>query len=109
MLKTLILAAAVALPVAAPAAAAGDDTITMAVRTADLDLARSGDQQRLSRRIETAARSICFSGARDIASRIAESRCVEQALASAAPQAERAIALATSGRRLASIAVERSR
>lgn len=109
MLKTVILAAALALPIAAPAAATGDDTVTVAVRIADLDLARTGDQQRLARRIDTAARSICFTGARDIASRIAESRCVEQALASAAPQAERAIALATSGRRLASIAVERSR
>lgn len=102
MLKTIILAAAIALPIAAPAAAS-DDTQSVAVQIGDLDLARTSDQQRLDRRIDAAARSICVAGARDITARLAERRCVQLARASAVPQAQRAIALASSGRRLARI------
>lgn len=104
MLKTLILAAAIALPLATPAAATGA-TESVVVAIDDLDLARSQDQQRLDRRIDAAARSLCASGARGIAALQAERRCVALARASAAPQAEQAIALATSGRRLAGRAI----
>jgi UrcA family protein len=102
MLKTLILSASLALAAAVPAAAADRDDSAQ-VRIDDLDLANPSDQQRLDRRVSAAARRICATGARNLAAITAENRCIALALESAAPQAERAIALARSNRRLAQI------
>ena len=106
MLKTLILAAAIALPIAAPAAATDRaDTDTVEVSFDDLDLADPAGQRRLDRRIDAAARRLCGSGVRGFAALRAQRECIALALDSASPQAERAIALARGGQRLAGIEV----
>lgn len=104
MLKALTIATSIALVAITPAAASDrDDAVTAEVRIDDLNLANRAGQQLLDRRIDNAARRICATGARGLAAVTAENRCIALARASAAPQAERAIALATSGRRLARI------
>lgn len=102
MLKTVILTASITLATAVSAAAA-DRAATAEVRIDDLDLARSTDQQRLDRRIATAARRLCSEGSRGIVAMQQQQLCVAHAVRGAAPQAERAIALAHSNRRLAQI------
>jgi UrcA family protein len=102
MLKTLILSASIALAAAVPAAAVDSDE-RVAVRIDDLDLANPNDQQRLDRRVSAAARRICVDGERGVLAMQREQRCIALALESAAPQAERAIALAQRNQRLARI------
>lgn len=102
MLKTLILSVSIALAAAVPATATDRDDSAQ-VRIDDLDLASPADQQRLDRRVATAARRLCTDGARGVVAIQNEQRCVALALQSAAPQTERAIALAHSNRRLAQI------
>lgn len=102
MLKTLILTASIALAAAVPATAADRDA-TAEVRIDDLDLASPTDQQRLDRRLSAAARRLCVGNARGVAAMQREQRCMALALESAAPQAERAIALAHSNRHLAQV------
>ncbi len=79
-----------ALVIAAPAAAASTDTITVAagpsvqVVVADLDLALPGDQRRLDDRLRRAATQVCsFTSLRDLS----ESRLVDRCRASALARA----------------------
>lgn len=102
MLKSLILTASIALAAAVPATAADRDDSAQ-VRIDDLDLASPSDQQRLDRRVASAARRLCTDGTRGVVAMQHEQRCIALALESAAPQAERAIALARTNRRLAQI------
>ena len=82
-----------------------DDVRVAEVRIGDLDLSQSADQQRLTDRIARAARSVCSTGLRSLAARAAEGECVALAVNAAAPDAQSAIARASSGTRMASIRI----
>ncbi|MBD59853.1 MAG: hypothetical protein CL808_07020 [Citromicrobium sp.] len=76
---TLALAASV---VAVPAAAEEMSEnraapVTVTVSMADLDLTQAGDRDRLERRFDTAIRSACRTGNRDLRASIAERTCRE--------------------------------
>ena len=100
MFKTAFIAAAL-LTAATPALASNTAVPQVDVRIDDLDLARATDRDRLDQRIDNAARRLCVSGARGIDAIRAEQRCIALVRAEAAPQTERAVAMAQSGRRLA--------
>ena len=80
---------ALAISGATPAAAA-DRAVTVTI--GDLDLSASADRAILDRRIATAARFACDSGARDAASLKAERECRTAAVAEATAKAKVAIA-----------------
>lgn len=91
---------------AAPAAGPG----TVEVRIDDLDLASVRGRQRLDVRLKGAARQLCRTGMRGLAGRALETRCVEDAIAGARPQANRAIAQARrSGTQLALLMIDTGR
>lgn len=100
MFKTLLIAACATLTVAAPATAAMEAP-SATVRTSDLNLAERADQMRLQSRIAATARRVCQTGELGTAADRQRDRCIAQALAGAAPQADRLIAAATNGQRLA--------
>ena len=106
MTRTLILA--LSLTVAgAPALAAEQPAAE--VRIADLDLSTAQGQQRLETRVKSAARSLCNNGARGVAEMTRQSQCIADVLASAKPQADRAIARAEGGTQLALLMVRAAR
>ena len=107
MTRTLILA--LSLTVATVPAAAQTEGATAAVSTAGLDLTQAVDRERLDTRVKSAARRLCRSGLRGTAENARQSACMAAALASAAPQAERAIAQAQGGTQLALLMVEAAR
>ena len=107
MTRTMILA--LSLTAAAVPAAAQTEGATAAVSTHDLDLTRATDRDRLDTRLKSAARRLCQSGLRGTAENARQSACMAAALASAAPQAERAIAQAQGGTQLAPLMVEAAR
>ena len=100
MTRTLILALSFAAAVVVPTAAQAEDA-SAEVRIDDLDLANATDRERLEVRLESAARRLCHSGRRGLAESAHRSACVSEALAGTGPQAERAIARAQNGSRLA--------
>ena len=67
----------------APAAAATPITVSKAVSHADLDLNQPQGRAALDARIKPAAKSVCFVGGSDIASRRNELRCTRTAIAAA--------------------------
>lgn len=104
--RTVMIAAALA-ALATPAlttpAIAADRSIT--VTSSDLDLTQSADRAKLDGRIETAARMICETGARDAAALKAERECQADAIANATAQKNLAVAKARDVR-LAAITVD---
>jgi UrcA family protein len=84
----------------ASSAAAGERLTRAVVSYADLDLRRAADQDRLDRRIDGAARRLCNSLLGLHTNRV-RTACIEQSVASAEPQVERAIARATAAWMLA--------
>ncbi|MBL8650171.1 MAG: UrcA family protein [Sphingopyxis sp.] len=110
MTHTLILALSLGLTPAPAIAAPDSDTVSVQVRTADLDLTTARDQQRLEQRVTNAARRLCRAGgARGVAEMAAQAPCIEAALSSARPQADRAIAQANNGTRLALLMIRSPR
>ena len=107
MNRTMILA--LSLTVAAVPAAAQTESATAAVSTHDLDLTRATDRDRLDTRLKSAARRLCQSGLRGTAENARQSACIADALASAEPQAEQAIAQAKGGTQLALLMVPTAR
>ena len=106
MTRTLILA--LSLTVAgAPALAAEQSTAE--IRIADLDLATAQGQQRLETRVKIAARDLCSTGDRSLAARTLATQCITDVMASAKPQADRAIARAEGGTQLALLMVRAAR
>jgi UrcA family protein len=86
MLKSILIAAAVAASIAPVAATAGQQDINRTVNVSDLDLSNPADRARAERRINAAVRSLCEgNGARSVAARTAEAACREQAMASVRP------------------------
>lgn len=106
MTRTLILA--LSLTVAATPALAAERP-TAEVRIADLDLTTAQGQQRLETRVKSAARTLCSTGIGGTAERARETQCLADALAAAKPQADRAIARAQGGTRLALLMVRNAR
>jgi UrcA family protein len=98
-MKTLFtLAALAAAPLAAPAMAqtSAAETLTRAVRVADLDLGKSAHVERLDERIGKAARAMCrVPSAFDLATRLRVRECVSRAMADATAQRDRAVAAAS--------------
>lgn len=77
----VILAAALATGLAAPALAAPEVTTSTAVKYSDLDLATQAGQDQLERRIDSAARAACGLDSVRTDSRVASAsarRCYEQ-------------------------------
>ena len=106
MTRTLILA--LSLTVAgAPAFAAEQQTAE--IRIADLDLSTAQGQQRLETRMKSAARSLCSTGDRGVSAKSLETQCINEVIASAKPQADRAIARAEGGTQLALLMVRAAR
>jgi UrcA family protein len=105
MTRTLILA--LSLTAAAPALAA--EAPTAEVRIADLDLSTAQGQQRLETRVKSAARDLCATGERGVAAMTRQSECIADVMASAKPQADRAIARAEGGTQLALLMVRAAR
>lgn len=98
--RTAIIALSLALGapvIAAPAS----DSATEYVRIDDLNLALASDRQRLDARIESAARRLCRSDLRGTAELALRTECIAAATNSAKAQAERAVAEADRGIRLA--------
>jgi UrcA family protein len=86
-------AALLAIPMAYGAIPASAAPPSVAVSYADLDLASSNGLERLDDRIRHAARRLCSEGGtRPLRDRIAERRCVADALATAQPQFQAAVA-----------------
>lgn len=109
MTRALILA--LSLTIGSAPAIAGPETrnTTVTVRTDDLDLTRTTDRARLDARLKSAANRICSTNMRGVAEAEIRSRCMSATLADAAPQVERAIALAQAGTQLALLSVEAAR
>ena len=106
MTRTLILA--VSLTVAgAPALAAEQPTAE--IRIADLDLTTAHGQHRLEARVKSAARDLCNTRDRGLSARALETQCIADVMASAKPQADRAIARAEGGTQLALLMVRPAR
>lgn len=97
-MKTLFtLAALAAAAIAAPATAqvAAPETMTRAVRVADLDLNDPAHVSRLDWRIGRAARAMCHvSSSYDLTAKQRVRACVAKAMADAATQRDQAIAAA---------------
>jgi UrcA family protein len=81
---TLIFAGACLFGATAPAVAA-EAPAAVAVSYTDLNLASEKGRAALDTRIRQAARSVCFSGTRDLRSRTEEVRCYQNAVKSAQP------------------------
>lgn len=79
---TALAAAAVAFSTPALAGTQMEGLPTKAVQYEDLDLATPGGQADLERRISRAAKSVCRTGARDLASLTLEQKCYRFALTS---------------------------
>ncbi|WP_447755159.1 UrcA family protein [Sphingopyxis fribergensis] len=107
MTRPLILALSLAISVAPAAAQAGNNVA--AVHIDDLDLTQATDREQLDLRLKNAARNVCYTRLRGVAERIRQSECMSDALAGAKPHAERAIAQAQGGTRLALLMVQASR
>ncbi|MBJ7441850.1 MAG: UrcA family protein [Sphingopyxis sp.] len=106
MTRTLILA--LSLTVAGTPAIASEQP-SAEIRIADLDLATAQGQQRLETRVKSAARHLCNTGARGVAAMTRQTQCIADAMASAKPQAERAIARAEGSTQLALLMVRDAR
>ncbi|MBC7519736.1 MAG: UrcA family protein [Sandarakinorhabdus sp.] len=92
---TVICAGACLIGATAPAAAAPmpvDASQTAVVSYADLNLASDHGRNALDARIRFAARNVCETGARDVASMAQASRCVRAAVEAAQPTKVTAIA-----------------
>jgi len=109
MTRTLILALSLGLTTVPAIAAPESGTASVQVRTADLDLTTARDQQRLEQRLTNAARRLCGTGARGVAEMAAQAPCIEAAVSSARPQADRAIAQANNGTQLALLMIRSPR
>ncbi|SEH11399.1 UrcA family protein [Sphingopyxis sp. YR583] len=107
MTRTLSLALSLT-AIAMPAAAQAEETAT-AVRIDNLDLTRAGDRGKLDARLKSAARKICDNGVRGAAENSRRAACVSAALTQVEPQAQRAIAQAQGGTRLALLMVRTAR
>lgn len=81
---TLIFAGACLFGATAPAAAT-EAPRTVRVYYSDLNLASEKGRATLEARIRQAARSVCFTGARDLLSKTDETHCYHQAVKSAQP------------------------
>ncbi len=101
ILRTIAAATTAAALLAAMPALAQSETASANVYLHDIDLTSTDGQARLDRRINAAARAVCASGLRGLAARRAEDPCIAAALLDVAPRAERAVALARIGRRMA--------
>ncbi|WP_447763292.1 UrcA family protein [Sphingopyxis panaciterrae] len=98
--RTAILA--ISLAFGAPALAApASDSATATVRIADLDLASASDRAMLDARLKSAARRLCRSDLRGTRELALETKCIAVALAGAKSQADRMVAAADRGLRLA--------
>ena len=100
MLKTISMAAAlgVASMLVLPTVSQATQTNSVRVSYADLNLSSGAGQQVLQRRIAGAARDVClFEDSREIALRRATNDCRSDAIASAQPAYEAAIAAARRG------------
>lgn len=88
MSKCLTVLAAAAVAFSTPALAGTDveGLPTKAVQYEDLDLATPSGQTDLERRISRAAKSVCRTGARDLASLTLEKKCYRLALNSSREQ-----------------------
>ncbi|NIJ36024.1 UrcA family protein [Sphingopyxis panaciterrae] len=100
IIRTTIIA--VSLAYSAPAfAAPADDGISQIVRIDDLNLAVARDRETLEARVERAARRLCRSDLRGTTELALQTECIAAAHASAKPQADRAVAAADRGMRIA--------
>lgn len=108
MTRSLILAFSLTVA-ATPAIASETENKTVAVHVDDLNLTRAADRERLDIRVRSAARSVCRSGTRGLAEMTRQAECVAAAIARAEPLAERAIARAQDGTRLALLMVNAAR
>lgn len=107
--RMMILALSLGLTGVPALAAPATDQPSAEVRIGDLDLTTAQGQQRLETRVKSAARSLCGTGTRGLADIERRSRCIAAALSNARPQAERAIARAQDGTRLALLMVHAAR
>lgn len=100
IIRTTILALSLAFGAPVLAAPASDDA-TATVRIADLDLASASDRQTLDARVKNAAQRLCRSDLRGTSELALQNQCIAAALADAKSQADRAVAAADRGTRLA--------
>lgn len=104
IISMVLVAAATVAGGTAPAAAATTQH-SVQVRHDDLDLTSASDVARLHRRVVTAAREACGNyDLRDLNAKTRVDACRSDAIANAAPTVQMAIASASRGDRLASIA-----
>lgn len=93
-LAALILAATAS--AAPPIVVEGQQQPTATVSYADLDLDTAAGRARLDSRIRRAAKSLCLDEAvRDLADRLDQKACLSFAVASARPQIEQAVVIAS--------------
>jgi len=97
MLKTLSALASIvaAATVVVPTVSQAEDTLSVRVPYSDLNLASREGQGRLQTRISTAAKYVCETGTKDIILISMEFACRSDAVASARPAYEAAVAEAT--------------
>jgi UrcA family protein len=105
MIRTMTLIAAASLAALAAPALAGtsSDGARTTINVADLDLATTADRARLDTRLRSTINSLCRPGGRALADQVRAQNCRDTALASVAPQVDRAIALAQRNQRLAAL------
>lgn len=87
MTKTLLALAAFAS--AAMTMPASAQSVRTSVKTADLNLATAGGRERLSRRISSAAKTLCIvDGDRSLVAMVNSNKCYDAAVASARSQSD---------------------
>ena len=84
---TMIFAGICLFGATAPAATAEPVAAAQRIAYADLNLASASGRDTLDARIARAARSVCFTGSRDVAAQLAYGRCVKAASEQARAQA----------------------
>ena len=98
IIALLSLAAFAAAATASPAVAAGPETLTSIVQTADLDLASPAGQHKLQLRIVHAASEVCGTASdADLVGQNAVRQCRKDTIAKAAEQREQLLAAARRG------------
>lgn len=101
--RTIAIVLAFATLALSPASTAAAETLSRRVPTADLDLSKPADQARVLKRIKRAAWGVCKANIdfMTLSSELETRRCVNDAIAGAQQQLDRAVVIASARRRQA--------
>ncbi len=91
-MKTVLTVLALSMFATAPAMARSAETVSKAVSHADLDISTAAGRERLDRRLQVAARTVCgVGGTVLLAEQVRQRRCYKTAIGSAREKATLAV------------------